>query len=84
MPGNCSTVPDMPWMQYLVLSVVKHVGGRDLEVVLGKIETEQPLVMIREPQFLEEDYLGLFLCYQGGKIVLVTSVSFQVEQEDIQ
>ena len=68
-------MPDMAWVEYKVLTILKHVWCRNLELVVRKVFTKDLLVREPQPDFLKQDYLRILLVDQGLKVESIPFVA---------
>ena len=81
-PANCYTMPDMTVCGKDVFRMFKHVRSRNVEGVVWQMFTEEILVTIWNPYFLQENNLWLLATENIREIELVSLKSLQVERKD--
>ena len=81
MPCYSSTMPDLARVHDFILTVAEHVRCCNLEVILGEIFTQYSFFMVRKPNFLKENELGVFMLNKVSKIMFIPPESFYVERK---
>lgn len=80
MPANGHSMPYRTCEENLVFWHHKHVWRRDLEIKLGESAIEDLEIMIRHPDFLQEDDFRIEAGYEMFEIVIVPPETLNVER----
>ena len=75
-PAYCYSMPDMTRLPKYILWMFRHVKGRYLESIFWMMIAMDILLRVWQPDFLQEDYLGLDMAKQVRKIMPVPLEAF--------
>ena len=75
-PANCYSMPDMTRLPEKIFWMIEHVRGGYVESILRVKIVEDILFRVWQPDFLQENYLGLDIAEQVREIMLVPLEAF--------